>query len=78
MIKYHRFSRRRKSMFYVSNPKLKKKSEYMFNTVSSKMLDSGFYENQVWDALHNTQQLVSTTHNSLVLTKAISELFNSA
>jgi hypothetical protein len=53
MTKYRRFSRGRKSMFCVSNKKNKnKKSEYMFNTDGSKMLDSGFYENQVWGALH--------------------------
>ena len=79
-MKYYRFSRRRKNyLFGLSDYyKSQKKSDYIINTDRSKMLDCGFYENQVWDALHNTQQLVSTTHNSLVLTKAISELFNSA
>jgi hypothetical protein len=37
-MKYHRFSRRRK------------KSDYMINTARSKMLASGFFENQVWGA----------------------------
>jgi hypothetical protein len=29
-----------------------KKQNYMVNTGRSKMLDSGFFENQVWGALH--------------------------
>jgi hypothetical protein len=32
--------------------KSQKKSVYMINTDRSKKLDSGFYENQVWGALH--------------------------
>jgi hypothetical protein len=32
--------------------KSKKKQDYMVNTDRSKMLDSGFFENQVWGALH--------------------------
>ena len=32
--------------------KSKKKQTYMVNTDRSKMLDSGFFENQVWGALH--------------------------
>jgi hypothetical protein len=32
--------------------KSQKKTDYMINTDRSKMLDSGFYENQVWGALH--------------------------
>ena len=32
--------------------KSQKKTQYMINTDRSKMLDSGFYENVVWGALH--------------------------
>jgi hypothetical protein len=32
--------------------KSQKKTQYMINTDRSKMLDSGFYENEVWGALH--------------------------
>jgi hypothetical protein len=32
--------------------KSRKKQDYMVNTGRSKMLDSGFFENQVWGALH--------------------------
>jgi hypothetical protein len=32
--------------------KSKKKQTYMVDTDSSKMLDSGFFENQIWGALH--------------------------
>jgi hypothetical protein len=32
--------------------KSRKKQDYMVNTDRSKMLDSGFFENQVWGALH--------------------------
>jgi hypothetical protein len=32
--------------------KSKKKQNYMVNTGRSKMLESGFFENQVWGALH--------------------------
>jgi hypothetical protein len=53
-IKYYRFSRRRKNyLFGLSDYyKSKKKSDCMINTDRSKMLDSGFFENQVWSALH--------------------------
>ena len=33
-------------------PKSKKKQTYVVNTDRSKMLESGFFENQVWGALH--------------------------
>jgi hypothetical protein len=32
--------------------KSKKKQTYVVNTYRSKMLESGFFENQVWGALH--------------------------
>jgi hypothetical protein len=53
-MKYYRFSRRRKNyLFGLSDYyKSRKKSDYMINTNRSKMLDSGFFENQVWGALH--------------------------
>jgi hypothetical protein len=53
-MKYYRFSRRRKNyLFGLSGYyKSKKKSDCMINTDRSKMLDSGFFENQVWSALH--------------------------
>jgi hypothetical protein len=51
-MKYYRFSRRRKSIFYAYDPKLRKKSDYMINTGRSKILSGIFFENQVWGALH--------------------------
>jgi hypothetical protein len=51
-MKYYRFGRRRKSIFYVYDPKSKKKSDYMINTGRSKILSGIFFENQVWGALH--------------------------
>jgi hypothetical protein len=51
-MKYYRFGRRRKPFYYVYDPKSKKKSDYMIRTGRSKVLDSGFFENQVWGALH--------------------------
>jgi hypothetical protein len=53
-MKYNRFSRRRKnylfglSGYYKSRKKSTKKQDYMVSTGRSEMLDSGFYENQVW------------------------------
>ena len=47
-MKYYRFGRRRKPFYYVYDPK----SDYMIRTGRSKVLDSGFFENQVWGALH--------------------------
>jgi hypothetical protein len=57
-MKYYRFSRRRKnylfglSDYYKSRKKSTKKQNYMVNTGRSKMLDSFYFENQVWGALH--------------------------
>jgi hypothetical protein len=53
-MKYHRFNRRgRYDMFALHTYfKYRKKSLYMTDTDRSKMLDSGFFENQVWGALH--------------------------
>jgi hypothetical protein len=53
-MKYYRFSRRRKNyLFGLSDYyKSKKKSDYMINTNRSKKLDSGFFQNRVWGALH--------------------------
>jgi hypothetical protein len=51
-MKYYRFSRRRKSIFCLYDPKSREKSDYMINMDRSKMLDSGIFENQVWGALH--------------------------
>jgi hypothetical protein len=51
-MKYCRFSRRRKSIFYVRDPILKRKSDYMINTGRSKILSAIFFENPVWGALH--------------------------
>jgi dsDNA-binding SOS-regulon protein len=56
-MKYNRFSRRRKnylfglSDYYKSRKKSTKKQDYMVNTGRSKMLDSFYFENQVWGAL---------------------------
>ena len=36
-------------MYYYKN---RKKSDYIIYTGRSKMLDSGFFENQVWGALY--------------------------
>ncbi|MFL6362746.1 MAG: hypothetical protein ACJ709_04820 [Nitrososphaeraceae archaeon] len=54
VVKYYRFSRRRKNyLFGLSGYyKSKKKSDYMINIDRSKMLDSFYFENQVWGALH--------------------------
>ncbi|MFL6377424.1 MAG: hypothetical protein ACJ72R_08195 [Nitrososphaeraceae archaeon] len=53
-MKYYRFSRRRKNyLFGLSGYyKSKKKSDSIIKTDRSKMLDSGFYGNLVWVALH--------------------------
>jgi hypothetical protein len=53
-MKCYRFSRRRKNyLFGLSDyKKSRRKSDYMINTGRSKMLDSGFFENEVWGALH--------------------------
>jgi hypothetical protein len=53
-MKYHRFNRwGRYDMFAVNTYyKSRKKQDYMVNTGRSKMLDSGFFENQVWGGLH--------------------------
>jgi hypothetical protein len=49
-MKYYRFSRRRKNYLFglFDHDKSSKKSDYMINTDRSKMLDSGFFENQIW------------------------------
>jgi hypothetical protein len=53
-IKYYRFSRRRKKSLYslYYDFKYRKKSVYMTDIGRSKMLDSGFFENQAWGGLH--------------------------
>jgi hypothetical protein len=53
-MKYHRFNRwGRYDMFAVNTYyKSRKKQDYMVNTGRSKMLDSGFFENQVGGGLH--------------------------
>jgi hypothetical protein len=53
-MKYHRFNRRGRYDMFAVRTYLKswKKQNYMVNTGRSKMLDSGFFENQVWGALH--------------------------
>jgi hypothetical protein len=57
-MKYYRFSRRRKnylfglSDFFKSRKISTKKQDYMVNTGRSKILDSFYFENQVWGALH--------------------------
>src|SRR5215217_461745 len=52
-MKYYRFSRRRKNyLFGLSDYyKSQKKSDYMINTGRSRVLESGYYDNQVWGAL---------------------------
>jgi hypothetical protein len=49
-MKYYRFSRRRKN--YSDYFRSKKKSDYMILTGRSKVLNSGFFDNMVWGALH--------------------------
>jgi hypothetical protein len=53
-MKYYRFNRRgRYDMFAIHTLlKSQKKTRYMVNTDRSKKLDSGFYENEAWGALH--------------------------
>jgi hypothetical protein len=53
-MKYHKFNcRGRYDMFALHTYlKSKKKHDYMVNTGRSKLLDSFFFENQVWGALH--------------------------
>ncbi|HJT47045.1 MAG TPA: hypothetical protein VJ729_02595 [Nitrososphaeraceae archaeon] len=51
-MKYHRFGRKRKSIFYVYDPKSRRKSDYMINTGRSKNVGGIYFENQTWGALH--------------------------
>jgi hypothetical protein len=54
-MKYYRFNRRRKDYtfdYYKSRRISTKKQNYMVNTGKSKLLDSFYFENQVWGALH--------------------------
>src|ERR687884_480037 len=53
-MKYHRFNRRGRYDMSAVHTFLKswKKQNYMISTGRSKMLDSGFFENQVWGGLH--------------------------
>jgi hypothetical protein len=54
-MKYHRFSRRRKDYrwnYAKARIISTKKQNHMVNTGRSKHLDSFFFENQVWGALH--------------------------
>jgi predicted phage tail protein len=53
-MKYYRFNRRGRYDIFALHTYLKsqKKTEYLVNTDRSKKLDSFFFENQVWGALH--------------------------
>jgi hypothetical protein len=54
-MKYYRFNRRRKDYtfdYYKSRRISTKKQNHMVNTGKSKLLDSFYFENQVWGALH--------------------------
>jgi hypothetical protein len=53
-MKYYRFNRHGRYDMFAVHTYLKswKKQNYMVNTDRSKMLDSGFFENQVWGALY--------------------------
>src|SRR5919202_2069484 len=53
-MKYHRFNRRGRYDMSAVHTYLKswKKQNYMVSTGRSKMLDLGFFENQVWGGLH--------------------------
>ncbi|MFL6402637.1 MAG: hypothetical protein ACJ71M_04060 [Nitrososphaeraceae archaeon] len=61
----YRFSRRRKNYLFglSGHYKSKKKSDCMINADRSKMLDSGFFENQVWGALHKAWKGYVITKN---------------
>ncbi|MFL6338199.1 MAG: hypothetical protein ACJ718_03675 [Nitrososphaeraceae archaeon] len=49
-MKYHKFNRRRRYDLFALRTfyKSRKKQDYMVNTGRSKLLDSFFFENQVW------------------------------
>ena len=53
-MKYYRFNHRGRYDIFALHTYLKsqKKTDYMVNTDRSKMLESGFFENRVWGALH--------------------------
>jgi hypothetical protein len=51
-MKYHRFNRRRSIFGLYNFYKSSKKRDYMVKTGRSKLLDSFYFENQVWGALH--------------------------
>ena len=51
-MKYYRFGRLRKPFYYIYDPKSRKKHDYMVDTGRSKILDSFYFENQAWGALH--------------------------
>jgi hypothetical protein len=53
-MKYYRFSTRRKKSLYslYYDYQYRNKAVYLKNTGRSKELKSGYYENEVWGALH--------------------------
>jgi hypothetical protein len=53
-MKYYRFNRRGRYDMFALHTYLKsrKKHDYMVNTKRSKLLDSFYFENQAWGALH--------------------------
>ena len=55
-MKYHKFNRRGRYDLFALRTfyKSRKKQDYMVNTGRSKLLDSFFFENQVWGALHKS------------------------
>jgi hypothetical protein len=57
-MKYYRFSGQRKKSLYslYYDFYYREKSVYMKNTDRSKRLKSGFFENEVWGALHKAEK----------------------
>jgi hypothetical protein len=53
-MKYHKFNRKGRYDMFALHTFLKsgKKRDYMVKTGRSKLLDSFYFENQVWGALH--------------------------
>src|SRR5919202_6816729 len=55
-MKYHKFNRRGRYDMFALHTYLKsrKKQDYMVNTKRSKLLNSFYFENQVWAALYKS------------------------
>jgi predicted phage tail protein len=65
-MRYYRFSRRRKNYQFDYNKSRRistKKQNHMVNTGKSKLLDSFYFENQVWGALHKAWKRYTIAKN---------------